>query len=245
MELGLKGKRALVQGASAGLGFAVAQALAREGARVAICSRDEGRIQDAARRSGAELALTCDLARPGASRQLVEDVCRKLGGVDILVTNAGGPPKGSFEELTEDKWQEGFRSLWLSAVESIQAALPGMRKQGWGRVLAVTSVAAKEPMPQLTVSNGLRAGLLGLLNSLSQEVAADGITVNALLPGYTDTERLRELGVALDRITSQIPARRLGRAEEFGDLAAFLASERAAYVTGQAIACDGGYLRGI
>jgi 3-oxoacyl-[acyl-carrier protein] reductase len=245
MDLGLKGKRALVQGASTGLGRAVAEALAAEGAKVAICARDKTRLEAAGRELGAAATIACDLSNPGAGTEAVKQARAKLGGLDILVTNTGGPPKGQFAEITAEQWAAGFQGLWMSAVESIQAALPGMREARWGRILLVTSAAAKEPIAGLTVSNGLRAGLLGLAKSLSQEVAGQGVTVNALLPGYTDTERLKELKVPVDKMTAQIPAGRLGRPEEFGALAAFLASERAAYITGQALAIDGGYLRGI
>jgi 3-oxoacyl-[acyl-carrier protein] reductase len=245
MDLKLKGKRALVLGASAGLGEAVARALAPQGARDPGCSRSQEPIRKAAQATSAQLAIALDLTKPGAGAEAVQRVVREWGGVDILVTNTGGPPKGSIETTTLQQWQEGFQSLWLSAIESIQAALPEMKKNGWGRLLLVTSAAAKEPMAGLTVSNGLRAGLLGLTKSASNEIAQFGITINALLPGYTDTERLRELQIPEDKITAQIPARRLGRPEEFAALATFLASEQAAYITGQAIACDGGYLRGI
>ena len=245
MELHLKGKRALVQGASSGLGRAIAEALVREGAKVAVSSSNPDRIAIAAREMGAAAGIAADLSRPGAGTALIQQVERQLGGLDILVTNTGGPPKGPFEELTPAQWQEGFQSLWLSATDSIRAALPGMRQRKWGRILLVTSAAAREPMAGLNISNGLRAGLLGLTKSISNEVARDGITINALLPGYTDTERLQELNIPTDKITSQIPAGRLGKPEELAALAAFLASEPAAYVTGQAIACDGGYLRSI
>jgi 3-oxoacyl-[acyl-carrier protein] reductase len=245
MDLKLKGKRALVQGASSGLGRAIAAALVQEGVKVAICSRDPERIQKTAREIGAAAGIAIDLNQPGAAATLLKKAEQELGGVDILVTNTGGPPKGPFEELTSAQWQEGFQSLWLSATESIRAALPGMKERHWGRILLVTSAAAREPMPLLNISNGLRAGLLGLTKAISNEVAQHGITINALLPGYTDTERLQELKVPKEKITSQIPAGRLGRPEEFGALAAFLASEQAAYITGQGIACDGGYLRSI
>ncbi len=244
MDFGLKGKRALVLGASAGLGRGVAQALIGEGVRVAIASRDPGRIEAARKALGAQAALTVDLTTPGAGRSVVEQTLAALGGIDILVVNTGGPPKGAFAEITSAQWQAGFQSLWLSTVDAIQAALPTMTQQGFGRILLITSVAAREPMRHLTVSNGLRAGLTGLAKSLSLEVAKDGITVNCLLPGYTDTERLRELKVPQDELTQAIPAGRLGRPEELGAFAAFLVSTQAAYVTGQAIAIDGGWLKG-
>lgn len=245
MDLGLRERRALVLGGSAGLGRAVAAALVAEGARVAICARNQARVEAAAREMGAVAGLSCDLSAPGSGRGAVEAAAKRLGGVDVLVTNAGGPPKGRFLDISEGMWREGFQSLWLSAVEAIQAALPAMRQRRWGRIVLITSTAAKEPIAGLTVSSGLRAGLLGLVKSLAPEVAEDGVTVNALLPGYTATERIAELGVPEETLAEGIPARRLGRPEELGAVAAFLASERAAYVTGQAIAVDGGFIRGL
>lgn len=245
MDLGIRGKRALILGGSSGLGKGIAKSLSQEGARVAICARSEDQLKKTAQEIGAELALTCDLSKAGEGRRIAEATVAKLGGVDILVTNAGGPPKGSFEDITPEKWLSGFQGLWLSAVEAIQASLPGMKAQKWGRILLVTSISSKEPLGGLTVSNGLRPGLMGMANSLSREVAASGVTVNVLLPGYTDTERLRELGIPMEKISSQVPAGRVAQPEELGDLAAFLASARAAYVTGQAIACDGGFLKSI
>jgi len=245
MELGLKGKRALVLGGSRGLGKAVAQALAAEGARVAICSRNAERLGAAAVEVGAEIFIAIDLSQPGAARRAVEQAQMRLGGLDVLLVNTGGPPKAKFQETTDAQWRSEFESLWMGAVDSIQAALPAMRAQKWGRILVVTSVAAKEPMPALTISNGFRAGLLGLVKSLAHEVAIDGVTVNALLPGFTRTERLVELGTTDAQIAAQVPAGRMGLPEEFGAMAAFLASQPAAYVTGQAIAIDGGWMRGL
>lgn len=245
MDLELKGRRALVLGSSGGLGKAIAQTLVKEGARVAICSREEARIQATAKEIGAEVGIALDLTAPGNGREVVRRAAKALGGVDILVTNTGGPPKGTFLEVSTEQWQAGFQSLWLSAVESIQEALPAMQQAKFGRILLVTSVAAKEPMKSLTISNGLRAGLLGLTKSLSDEVAASGVTVNALLPGYTATDRMRQLGVPEEKISADIPARRLGKPEEFAAVATFLASPLAAYVTGQAIAIDGGWMRSI
>lgn len=244
MDLGLKGKRALVMGGSTGLGKAIARALSAEGARVALCARGQARLEATARELGA-VPLVCDLSAPGAGEAVVKEAVERLGGLDVLVCNTGGPPTGAFEALSTEQWQAGFQGLFLSAVEAMRAALPVMRAQDFGRILLVTSVAAREPIANLTVSNALRAGLLGLVNTASREVAAAGVTINALLPGYTKTERLEELGVTDEQLASQIPAGRLGKPEELGALAAFLASESAAYVTGQAIACDGGYLRGI
>ena len=245
MDLGLKGKRALVMGGSSGLGQAIAETLIKEGATVAICARSEEKLRNAAKAMNAAFAISADLSKPGTGTKLVNDVIAKLGGIDILVTNTGGPAAGKFSETTPEQWNDGFQNLWMSAVDSIRAALPGMQSRKWGRILLVTSIAAKEPLAGLTVSNGLRAGLLGLTKSISHEIAADGITINALLPGYTKTERLAELGLSDEKISSLVPARRLGRPEEFAALTAFLASEQAAYITGQAIACDGGTLKGL
>lgn len=245
MELGLKGKRALVMGSSSGLGHAIAQELAKEGAIVTICSRSEERLRKALPETGARHYVACDLSHTGAGRDAVRAASEKMGGIDILVTNAGGPPKGAFMELNSKQWAEGFQSLWMGAVEAIQEAVLHMQKNHWGRILLVTSAAAREPMPGLTISNGLRAGLLGLTKSVSNEIASLGITINALLPGYTRTERLKELNIPEEKITAFIPAKRLGEPEEFAALAAFLASERAAYISGQMIAVDGGYLKGI
>jgi len=245
MDLGLKDKRALVMGSSTGIGRGIAEALAAEGARVALCARNCDALEKAAAAIPNAAAFPCDLSHPGAAAELVRSVAAKFGGLDILVTNTGGPPKGDFEQVTTEQWQAGFQGLFLSAVESIRAALPGMKEQRWGRIVMVTSLSAKEPIAGLTVSNAIRAGLAGLANSISREVAAHGVTINILMPGYTDTERLKELGADLNNLAESIPARRLGRPDELGALAAFLASEKAAYITGQAIAVDGGRLLSI
>jgi 3-oxoacyl-[acyl-carrier protein] reductase len=244
MDLNLKGKRVLVQGSSGGLGFAIAEAFVGEGARVLLCSRNETSLATAAKRIGTEGFVVADLSQAGGGGRSVSEAIKKLGGLDVLVTNTGGPAKGLFKDLKREAWVSGFESLFMSAIDSIQTALPAMELQKWGRILLVTSTAAREPIVQLNVSNGFRAGLLGLTKSISNEVAASGITVNALLPGYTATERLKELKVSEDKIVSQIPAGRIGRPDELAALACFLGSDKASYITGQSIACDGGYLRG-
>lgn len=245
MDLHLKEKTALVFGGSRGLGRAIAAELAREGAEVVIVARDEVMLRQTAGATGC-IPLPGDLLAPGEGGRLVTAAAECLGRpVDILVTNTGGPPTGSFQAIDTAAWAKGFQGLWMSTVDSIQAALPAMKTNRWGRILAVTSVAAKEPQPGLVISNGLRAGLLGMLNTLSREVAADRITVNALLPGYTNTDRMAELGVGNTTMGPKIPAGRLGEPEEFAALAAFLASARASYITGQAIAVDGGLLHSI
>lgn len=245
MDLQLKNKTAVVFGGSRGLGRAIAKELTLEGAKVVVVARDEAQVARTASELGC-LGLAGDLSQPKAGARLVaaaSDLAKS--SPDVLVTNTGGPAPGTFEGTDTDAWQWGYQSLWMSTIDSIKTALPHMRANKWGRILAVTSVAAKEPQPGLTVSNGLRAGLVGLVNTLSKEVAADGITVNALLPGYTNTDRMAELGLDDATMGPQIPAGRLGDPEEFAALAAFLASGRASYITGQAIAVDGGLLQSI
>jgi 3-oxoacyl-[acyl-carrier protein] reductase len=244
MDFGLTDKRALVTGASQGLGRAVAAALREEGAAVAICSRDAARLATVAKDIGA-VAVAGDLSAPEGPNDILREANARLGGIDILVVNTGGPPAGAFETISDAAWRQAFDGLWMSAVQLIRGCLPGMRQRRFGRIMIVTSVSADEPLPNLMISNALRPGLHGLVNALSREVAADGITVNALMPGYTMTERIRSLGLDEKAVAAQIPAGRFGRPEEFGALAAFLASEQAGYICGQAIACDGGFLRSI
>ena len=245
MDLGIRGKKALVFGASAGLGKGIALALAQEGVEVALCARDATKLQAAKKDTGAKMTIVGDMNRAGSAREVVQQVLKEWGSIDIVVVNTGGPPKGHIQDVTEAQWQEGFQSLWMSAVDVINGVLPTMKKQKWGRILLVTSAAAKEPIATLTISNGLRAGLLGLARSISHEVAPHGVTINSLLPGHTDTERLTALGIDKTKIIEHIPAGRLGTTREFGALAAFLASDLAGFITGQAITADGGAQRGI
>jgi 3-oxoacyl-[acyl-carrier protein] reductase len=204
MDFGLSGKRALVMGASKGLGFAIAKELAAEGAQVAVCARNEERLRKAAETIGAT-ALPCDLQLSGAAAQVVSEAITALGGVDILLVNSGGPPTLPFEGISSADWQRSFEGLFMSATDAIRAAIPGMRERRWGRILLVTSIAAKEPIENFTISNALRAGLHGLTKTLSRELASSGITVNALMPGYTMTERLAEAKLDLDKVARMIP----------------------------------------
>jgi 3-oxoacyl-[acyl-carrier protein] reductase len=244
MDLKLRGKKVLVMGSSTGLGKAIAKSFIAEGADVALCSRSADRLEKAAHELGCNYFFPCDLSKPGQAKEVVEKTIKHLGGIDILVTNTGGPKKGNFADVTELQWQEDFQSLWMSVVEALKVALPHMKQNHFGRVLLVTSLAAKEPIAGLTTSNGLRAGLSGLIKSIANEYAPFGITLNLLLPGYTDTERLRELNLTEEKIKQLIPAGRLGNPQELADLAVFLASPLSAYTTGQSIAIDGGALKG-
>lgn len=244
MDLHLKGKKALVLGSSTGLGRAVAESLIAEGAEVCIVSRNLENIHQTAREIGAPHFETADLSLKGETAKLVARALKKMGNVDILVTNTGGPKKNDFLQVTDEQWQEDFQALWMSPVEAMKLLLPTMKERNFGRILMITSVAAKEPLPGLTTSNGLRAGLEGLAKSIVNEYAPYGITVNLLLPGYTDTDRIKALKLAPEKVKEMVPAGRLGYPRELADLAAFLASEKGAYITGQSIAIDGGVLRG-
>ena len=258
MNLGLDGKVALVCGASRGIGRAIANELAVEGASLALCSRDGDRLSAAAVEIGPEvLAIPADLAEPGEGTRVVRATEEGFGRVDILVANTGGPPAGTHDTLSLEDWDRATALLLRSTVELATAALPGMKERGWGRILAVTSVAVKQPVDNLILSNSLRAAVTGYAKTLAREVAQDGITVNTVLPGYTATERVTELnqanaereGVAVEevqaRLEASIPMARLAEPEEFAALAVFLASERAGYITGGSFAVDGGWLRGL
>lgn len=246
MDLNLKGKTALVMGSSGGIGLAIAKALVNEGVKVMIHSRSVENCQKALKHSGAFDYCTADLSLAGSGTQLIQETLQKFAGqLDILVANTGGPQKGAFSDISRFQWLEDFQSLWLSPVEAIQEALPSMKKNKFGRLLFVTSIAAKEPLPGLTTSNGLRAGLEGLSRSLAHEVAIDGITINILRPGYTNTDRLKELQLSPERVKAMVPAGRLGEPEELAALATFLCSPLAGYITGQAISVDGGVQRSV
>ena len=262
MDLGLKGRVALVAGASRGLGRAIAEELAAEGVSLVLCARGEAALvatRDAIAGSAgvAVTAVPADLARTGEAQRVAAAAMATHGRVDVLVTNAGGPPPGPFESHDEAAWQAAIRLTLMSAVELIRAVLPGMKERRHGRILNVTSIAVKQPVDNLMLSNALRAAVTGMARTLANEGAPYGITVNNLLPGYTRTERVEELARAtaeaqrtsadevLARWRGQIPAGRLGEPGELAALAAFLASDRAAYITGQSVAVDGGWIRGL
>jgi 3-oxoacyl-[acyl-carrier protein] reductase len=245
MNLGLTQKRALVLGSSSGLGKAVAQNLVSAGCRVMLSGRDPHRLIDAQKETGAFSVIECDLNRPYEGSRIIKEATSVLGGIDILVTNTGGPKKGMFGELTDGDWITAFQSLFLASVDCAREAIKEMKPKQWGRILFITSVSAREPIAELTISSSLRAAQLAMVKTISKEVAASGITVNALLPGFMETARLTQLGIKNSDLIEQIPARRLGQADELGSLAAFLASTHAGYITGQAIAIDGGWMNSI
>jgi 3-oxoacyl-[acyl-carrier protein] reductase len=252
MDLGLKGKNALILASSKGLGKGIAMELAREGANVAICGRHTEALEVAKSRidklgSGKVVTITCDILDSKDRKRLFEATHAAFGAIDILVTNTGGPDAGSFGDFDLEDWKRFYESMFLSAVDFIQMVLPEMKKKGFGRILTITSVSVKQPMENLISSNAVRSGLLGLVKSLSNELAADGITVNNIMPGYTMTDRLNQLlegNPNVEKIKDTVPMKRFGEVEEFAAAAAFLLSERAAYITGQSLAVDGGLIKG-
>lgn len=243
MDLNLKGKKALVMGSSDGIGKAIAASLIAEGALVCLNSRTESKLVKTKEELGANCFIAKDLSKKGAALELVREASKLLDGIDILITNTGGPQKNNFRDVSDEQWQEDFQSLWMTPVEAIRELIPEMQKNKYGRIIMVTSIAAVEPLAGLTTSNGLRAGLAGLARSISNEYAKDGITLNLLLPGYTETDRLKTLNLSADVVKGLVPAGRLGDPRELADLATFLASEKGAYITGQSIAVDGGALK--
>jgi|SRR5215469_14866479 len=262
MDLGLKGKVALVAGASSGLGFASAMELAVEGTSVAICSRTEAALRDAADKiraaTGARvLAVPGDVTVERDVNRLIDQTVSEFGRLDILIPNSGGPPAGLYNDFAPNDYRQAVELTMVSTISMCLGAVPQMRKHKWGRIVAITSIAAKEPVENLILSNSARAGTLGFLKSLSQQVAQDGITVNALCPGYHLTERLRSVarlkaeqeGVTAEEVqrkmASAVAMKRLGEPKEFAALAAFLCSERATYITGTVIQVDGGLYRAL
>ena len=262
MDLGIRGRAALVAASSRGLGRAVAEELAAEGCDLVMCARGADALEEAAaairEASGVRvLAVPADLSDPAQVAAVAEAAHDAYGRIDILVTNTGGPPAGPFESHDAEAWRGAVRQNLESVLELVRAALPGMKERGWGRILNVTSIAVKQPVDGLILSNAVRAAVTGMARTLANEVAPFGVTVNNVLPGYTRTQRVEELAAraseregisaadAVGRWEAQIPMGRLGDPREFAALVAFLASERASYITGQSVAVDGGWVRAL
>lgn len=247
MDLGLAGKTALITGASAGLGYGCAEALAREGVRVVVVSRSEERVRAAAQRIGHDaVALAADVSEPTDAAAVVRDAEALVGPIDILIANAGGPPPGTFETTPLEAYEPALRLSMLSTIAMCQEAVPGMRARRWGRIVAVTSIAVREPIGMLILSNTARSGLTGFLKTLAREIAADGVTVNSLQPGLHDTDRVRSLhGGETNAVAEGVPAGVLGDAADFGRVAAFVCSDSAKFLTGAAIPIDGGASHGL
>jgi 3-oxoacyl-[acyl-carrier protein] reductase len=262
MDLGLTDKVALVIGSSRGLGKAVAMGFAQEGAKVAICARGETALdttrQEITRTTGRQvLAVTADVTRPEDVDRLVQATLDRFGRIDVLVTNAGGPPAGTFLDFNPEVWQQAVNLNLMSAVRLCYAVVPTMRRQGGGRIIAITSISVKQPLDNLILSNSVRMAVVGLTKSLSNELAADNILVNSVCPSWTLTERVEELlrhragrnGTSyeeeLGQLERDIPLRRLGQPEELANVVVFLASERASYLTGVSIQVDGGFYKAV
>jgi 3-oxoacyl-[acyl-carrier protein] reductase len=262
MDLGLKNRVALVAASSQGLGLATAEAFAAEGCRVAMCARNKQTLGAAAaqirKQHNAEVfAEACDVADAAAVARFVAEVANKFGSVDICVTNAGGPPAKGFLAATLDDWRRALELNFLSSVYFAREVIPHMQRQHWGRIITITSITTKQPVADLVLSNAVRAAVVGLVKSLANEFGKDGILVNNVAPGFTATDRLKELAKArssatgkteqelFDAWAAEAPLKRLGQPRELADTVVWLASERASYVTGQTVLVDGGAYKGL
>jgi 3-oxoacyl-[acyl-carrier protein] reductase len=262
MDLGIDGKVALVAASSRGLGRAVAEELAAEGVHLVLCARGEDALLTSAEAIRAlntvrVVAVAADLTDPAGVGRVTDTAVREFGRVDILVTNTGGPPPGPFEKHTQEQWESAVRQNLYSVLGLVRAVLPRMKERKWGRIVNLTSIAVKQPVDDLILSNSIRAAVTGFARTLANEVAPLGITVNNVLPGYTRTDRLEDLATRTaqrkgidpehryDVWNDEIPMGRLGEPRELAALVAFLASERASYITGTSIAVDGGWIRSL
>jgi 3-oxoacyl-[acyl-carrier protein] reductase len=247
MDLGISGKRAAVAGASSGLGLASAKALAAEGVRVVIGSRSAERLEAAAASiDGDVVAVVGDVSTPEGATAWADEAAAALGGVDILVPNAGGPPPGTFRSTALDAYPAAIDLNLLSTVAMCKALVPAMQEAGWGRVVAITSMSVRQPIPSLILSNTARAGLTGFLKTLALEVAKDGVTVNSAQPGTHDTDRIKSLyGGDTAKAGKDIPVGFVGDPDDFGAAVAFLCSEQARFITGHGLAIDGGAVKGL
>lgn len=248
MDLGIAGRTALVSASSAGLGYETAKALAAAGCKVVISGRNEERLHQAAENIPESIPINADVSSVEGSTQLVKKANVMLGSdIDILVTNAGGPPPGTFKSTDIDQYLSALELNLMSVVAMCKAAVPSMQDNQWGRVLAITSISVRQPIPSIMLSNTARAGATGFLKTLALEVAADGITVNSIQPGFHDTNRVKDLygDTNLEDLANGIPAKKIGSAEDFGKIAAFLCSEQAGYITGAAIPVAGGTYGGL
>ncbi len=262
MDLQLKNKVALVAASSQGLGKAIAWGMAREGAKLVICARQKETLEKTADDIFLDTGVTVfplavDLTEKQQIDWLMSEILDMFGKIDILVTNAGGPPPGSFLDLHEEDWMKTFHLTLMSAVRLTRAVLPKMREQKWGRIIHIASVSAKQPIPNLHLSNVMRPGILGFTKSLALELAKDNILVNAVCPGYMLTERVQDVLLSSAKkhkksveevnkeLVTEIPLGRIGKPEELANLVVFLASEKASYITGSLIQVDGGYIKGV
>tara|TARA_R110000868_G_scaffold37111_12_gene131582 strand:+ start:3295 stop:4056 length:762 start_codon:yes stop_codon:yes gene_type:complete len=253
MDLGINGKKALLMASSKGLGKAVALELSKEGVEVMICSRTEKDLVSAKNEietvSGKKVHyIVGDVATSEGRATILKEAKSKLGVIDILVTNSGGPPFGAFENHSEQDWENAYKLLLESTVGMIRGVLPDMKANSWGRIITITSQAVKQPVDGLVLSNSIRASIVGLVKTLSNEMGEFNITVNNVMPGYTQTERLESLmekNPALNEITNEIPLGRIGRPDEFAAAVTFLASQKASYITGISLPVDGGWIKGI
>lgn len=253
MELGLKDKIAFVAASSQGLGKATALSLAQEGAKIIINGRNKVTLQQTKKeiedQCDVEItAIDGDLSNTEQRKNVIQAALGKFKTIDILITNTGGPPSGKFENFEQKDWDQAYQNLLSSVVGLIHGFLPAMKKQRWGRIITITSMAVKQPVNNLVLSNSVRASVAGLVKTLSNELAEDNITVNNVMPGYTETERLHQLitnNPSFANAKEEIPMKRFGKPEEFAAAVTFLASEKASYITGQSIAVDGGWIKSL